>query len=503
MISFASRTFFPTLDARPLPREGRPGGREARARPREAPRHDAAHVREARHRRLSRRRGPRRERRRGARGGRRGAPRRVRRPARTTPKMLGPLLRSVAENVETLGFPEALTGPVRRGDAAAIERQSRSSRRALPDGPPPLRGERVGAAPARPRHRRTPRPEAFEAIARGVSIRRARRRYPDRAPAECAGRAPEQRALGNWRSPPLLHTTFDSVGTRCRPNGGGSGGSRFRGRSRAVAPSAPIGSGVETHSFVLNKGTRWPSLARRFRLQQAAVQRLRRPGQSRSERRDRRGLVDVRVCRRERTCRRSRAARRARSLCARTRSSHGGRRASRVRVRGAPLFRELATQLGLGAAPERPAPCADAIAQAAVAKHAAIVAPLPKEGTWDRAVATELARSTRAAARRASCPPTTKRDARLRVDEHVRGRRRAHAPATSFAGSRPSPRRRRPICPPRQSRSLEAWWSKARRVRPPTRPRVDGARRDAARAVLAVPRARGPFASARRARRAR
>jgi predicted short-subunit dehydrogenase-like oxidoreductase (DUF2520 family) len=34
--------------------------------------------------------------------------------------MLGPLLRSVAENVERLGLPEALTGPVRRGDAAGL-----------------------------------------------------------------------------------------------------------------------------------------------------------------------------------------------------------------------------------------------------------------------------------------------------------------------------------------------------------------------------------------------
>ncbi|MCL2778942.1 MAG: DUF2520 domain-containing protein [Polyangiaceae bacterium] len=39
------------------------------------------------------------------------------------PKMLAPLLRSVADNVEVLGFPDALTGPVRRGDAGAIERQ--------------------------------------------------------------------------------------------------------------------------------------------------------------------------------------------------------------------------------------------------------------------------------------------------------------------------------------------------------------------------------------------
>ena len=43
-------------------------------------------------------------------------------PAETAPKMLGPLLRSVAENVEALGFPAALTGPVRRGDAGAVEK---------------------------------------------------------------------------------------------------------------------------------------------------------------------------------------------------------------------------------------------------------------------------------------------------------------------------------------------------------------------------------------------
>ena len=41
-------------------------------------------------------------------------------PRATAPLMLGPLLRSVAENVERLGFPAALTGPVRRGDAGAV-----------------------------------------------------------------------------------------------------------------------------------------------------------------------------------------------------------------------------------------------------------------------------------------------------------------------------------------------------------------------------------------------
>jgi predicted short-subunit dehydrogenase-like oxidoreductase (DUF2520 family) len=37
-------------------------------------------------------------------------------------KMLGPLLRSVAENVERLGLPGALTGPVRRGDQHGVRR---------------------------------------------------------------------------------------------------------------------------------------------------------------------------------------------------------------------------------------------------------------------------------------------------------------------------------------------------------------------------------------------
>ena len=53
-------------------------------------------------------------------------------PRKDAPKMLGPLLRSVAENVESLGFPAALTGPVRRGDAGAIERQLELLRARLP-----------------------------------------------------------------------------------------------------------------------------------------------------------------------------------------------------------------------------------------------------------------------------------------------------------------------------------------------------------------------------------
>jgi predicted short-subunit dehydrogenase-like oxidoreductase (DUF2520 family) len=52
------------------------------------------------------------------------------------PRMLGPLLRSVADNVEALGFPAALTGPVRRGDANAVRKQLRLVGERLPEAVP-------------------------------------------------------------------------------------------------------------------------------------------------------------------------------------------------------------------------------------------------------------------------------------------------------------------------------------------------------------------------------
>jgi predicted short-subunit dehydrogenase-like oxidoreductase (DUF2520 family) len=52
------------------------------------------------------------------------------------PKMLGPLLRSVADNVERLGFPEALTGPVRRGDAGGVEKHLTTLEAKLPEAVP-------------------------------------------------------------------------------------------------------------------------------------------------------------------------------------------------------------------------------------------------------------------------------------------------------------------------------------------------------------------------------
>jgi predicted short-subunit dehydrogenase-like oxidoreductase (DUF2520 family) len=52
--------------------------------------------------------------------------------AETAAAMLGPLLRSVADNVERLGLPEALTGPVRRGDAAGVGKHLATLERLAP-----------------------------------------------------------------------------------------------------------------------------------------------------------------------------------------------------------------------------------------------------------------------------------------------------------------------------------------------------------------------------------
>jgi transcriptional regulator with GAF, ATPase, and Fis domain len=59
--------------------------------------------------------------------------------------------------------------------------------------------------------------------------------------------------------------------------------------------------------------------------------------------------------------------------------------------RGAPLWREVAARLSLLRLDCSPVACATQIASAALARRTAIVATLPAEGTWDRAVANELA----------------------------------------------------------------------------------------------------------------
>lgn len=51
---------------------------------------------------------------------------------KTAAAMLGPLLRSVADNVEAMGLPAALTGPVRRGDSNGVKRHLEMISKAAP-----------------------------------------------------------------------------------------------------------------------------------------------------------------------------------------------------------------------------------------------------------------------------------------------------------------------------------------------------------------------------------
>jgi predicted short-subunit dehydrogenase-like oxidoreductase (DUF2520 family) len=53
-------------------------------------------------------------------------------PSDEIPRLLAPLLASVAGNLQALGLPEALTGPVRRGDATAVATHRARLRRTAP-----------------------------------------------------------------------------------------------------------------------------------------------------------------------------------------------------------------------------------------------------------------------------------------------------------------------------------------------------------------------------------
>lgn len=62
---------------------------------------------------------------------------------------------------------------------------------------------------------------------------------------------------------------------------------------------------------------------------------------------------------------------------------------------GTPVFREVATQLGLAELPTDPTVCADVVAAEAHTRRAVLVLPLPDRGTWDFAVASELVKRAR------------------------------------------------------------------------------------------------------------
>jgi predicted short-subunit dehydrogenase-like oxidoreductase (DUF2520 family) len=68
-------------------------------------------------------------------------------PRPQAPRLLGPLLRSVADNVESLGFPEALTGPVRRGDVAGVAKHLTLLGELLPEAIPLYRAAGLAQLP--------------------------------------------------------------------------------------------------------------------------------------------------------------------------------------------------------------------------------------------------------------------------------------------------------------------------------------------------------------------
>lgn len=68
-------------------------------------------------------------------------------PRAIAPALLGPLLRSVGDNVEALGLPAALTGPVRRGDAAGVQKHDEMLAKRCPAALPLYRAATIAQLP--------------------------------------------------------------------------------------------------------------------------------------------------------------------------------------------------------------------------------------------------------------------------------------------------------------------------------------------------------------------
>lgn len=106
-------------------------------------------------------------------------------PLEVAPKMLGPLLRSVADNVERLGFPDALTGPVRRGDAAGVEKHLSTLSEKLPAAVP-LYLEAARAQVPMARALRDAPDEAFDAVERILEAAQKKSAVQGAGPANTA-----------------------------------------------------------------------------------------------------------------------------------------------------------------------------------------------------------------------------------------------------------------------------------------------------------------------------
>ena len=150
-----------------------------------------------------------------------------------------------------------------------------------------------------------------------------------------------------------------------------------------------------------------------------------------------------------------------------------------ARASGAPLFRELATQLGLGVLSSDPHACAQAIVQAAAAKRAALVLPLPKDGSWDSAVASELLRVSSSSSKGTLVvfiAPLAS-ETRDSLPSYLGGTSDGDVSTTyAIAGELSASEKLRWLgavaeeahsdVPAHDLRTLEQWWAKARRVVP-------------------------------------
>lgn len=145
---------------------------------------------------------------------------------------------------------------------------------------------------------------------------------------------------------------------------------------------------------------------------------------------------------------------------------------------GAPLFREVATHLGVGSSPCDPVLAADQVVQASAGRSVAILAAMPKDGSWDRAVAAELAQNPRGLllvlVGAGELPAWDASSFEVAGDLTGSDKLRwLSAVAEEAQGDLPAS----------DLRTLEGWWSKARRVSPEGALSLDGAS-DAARALL-------------------
>ena len=99
-------------------------------------------------------------------------------PAKIAPLMLGPLLASVADNVAALGFPNALTGPIRRGDPNAVAKHLALLEERVPDAVPLFLAAGLAQVPLARAIGEAP-PGAFDTIEKNLTDAvRAGRRPP-------------------------------------------------------------------------------------------------------------------------------------------------------------------------------------------------------------------------------------------------------------------------------------------------------------------------------------